>query len=331
VAGGDTNTADNWHATVGGGLENTASGERATVGGGWTNTAGSYAATVGGGLENTASGSASTVGGGWANIASGQAATVGGGYANTASDPSTTVGGGWTNTASGNAATVPGGASNVAGGGYSFAAGAEAHATHDGSFVWSSATATDSWGAQTFTARSHGGVRFYAAAGTATGVQLSAGGNSWNSISDRNAKEAFAPVDTARLLEVLSGMPVQTWNLKSQAPEMRHIGPVAQDFNGSFAYLVGKVESPIHINNMDAVGISLAASQGLYVQLQALEVENAALRDQLGDLEARLAALEAGQGVHGSPARMPVNWLLLGGGVLAAGAAVGRRGGGGGR
>ena len=35
-----------------------------------------------------------------------------------------------------------------------------------------------------------------------------------------------------QLLEALAGMPVQTWNLKSQAPEVRNIGPVAQDFNG---------------------------------------------------------------------------------------------------
>ena len=62
-----------------------------------------------------------------------------------------------------------------------------------------------------------------------------------------------------------------------------------------------------------------------------MEVENAALRDQLGDLEARLAALEAGQGAEPSPARLPVGWLLLGGGVLAVGAVIGRRAWGGGR
>jgi hypothetical protein len=271
------------------------------------------------------------VGGGHNNFAEAERATVSGGYVNSASGPSSTVGGGWTNTASGNAATVPGGAENQATGGYSFAAGAQAHATHDGSFVWSSATATDSWGTQTFTVRSHGGARFYSAAGTGTGVQLSAGGTSFGSISDRNAKEAFAPVDTARLLEVLARMPVQTWNLKSQASEVRHIGPVAQDFNGSFAYLFGEVESPIHINNMDAVGVSLAASQGLYEQNLALQAENAAQQAQIDELAARLAALEGRQGAGTSPARLPFGWLLLGGSVLVAGVAVGRRARGGGR
>jgi hypothetical protein len=106
---------------------------------------------------------------------------------------------------------------------------------------------------------------------------------------------------------------------------------VAQDFNGSFAYLFGEVESPIHINNMDAVGVSLATIQGLHTQNQALQAENAAQKAQIDELEARLAALEAGRGGGGSSARLPSGWLLLGGGVLAVGAVVGRRAVGGGR
>ena len=60
------------------------------------------------------------------------------------------------------------------------------------------------------------------------------------------------------------------------------------------------------------------------MEIAGLQAENAVLRDQLGGLEARLAALEAGQGAGGSAARMPFGWLLLGGGVVAVGAVVGR-------
>ena len=355
VGGGGNNQAgdnagtsqDHRFATVGGGLDNIASGSAATVGGGFSNMAGDDSTTVSGGSSNTANADYATVGGGYNNLAIGANSTVGGGTGNGAlvtdstvgggngnvvqtSGSGGTIGGGWHNFVNGNTATVPGGAENQATGGYSFAAGAQASATHAGSFVWSSGTATDSWGANTFTVRSHGGARFYSAAGTGTGVQLAAGGTSFASISDRNAKEAFAPVDTAQLLEVLAGMPVQTWNLKSQVPEVRHIGPVAQDFNGSFAYLFGEVESPIHINNMDAVGVSLAASQGLYEQNLALQAENAAQQAQIDELAARLAALEGRQGAGTSPARLPFGWLLLGGGVVAVGAVVGRRARGGG-
>jgi hypothetical protein len=78
-------------------------------------------------------------------------------------------GGVWRNTVNGNAATLPGGANNKATGGYSYAVGADGHATHTGAFVWSSSERTDSYGDRTFTVRAHGGVRFYTASGTGTG------------------------------------------------------------------------------------------------------------------------------------------------------------------
>ena len=151
VGGGRSNTASAQEATVGGGAENTASGLRATVGGGDENTASLNSATVGGGRRNTASGQETTVGGGSENTANGLQAAVGGGKLNTASLNSATVGGGFSNTASGAQATVGGGNSNTAGGSYatvpggeenraagvaSFAAGHDAKAIHDGTFVW---------------------------------------------------------------------------------------------------------------------------------------------------------------------------------------------------
>jgi hypothetical protein len=57
--------------TVGGGILNTADGERATVGGGLKNTAAGHDATVAGGQLNSASGRASTVPGGLNNRAAG--------------------------------------------------------------------------------------------------------------------------------------------------------------------------------------------------------------------------------------------------------------------
>jgi hypothetical protein len=326
IGGGGNNQAGNGtasltdatYATVGGGEGNTASGQWTTVDGGVRNAASGYGSTIGGGLNNVAHGEgwwdAATVSGGEDNVASSDWATVGGGFTNQATYTRTTVSGGAYNTASGTAATVPGGYSNAASGDYSFAAGYDAAASQDGSFVWSSVVSTSSWGDNTFTVRAHGGARFYSALGTGTGVQLSASGTSWGSISDRNVKENFVAVDNDRLLDTLAAMPVETWNLKAQSPTMRHIGPVAQDFNGMFAYLFGDVESMSHINNMDAIGVSLAAVQGLYERSQALEAENAALREQVAALDERMAALEA-------RSRSPVGgWRPLGllfGGLLA--------------
>jgi hypothetical protein len=346
VSGGDSNAASGDHATIGGGGDNVVTATYGTIAGGGGNEASGPYATVPGGLYNTASGIEATVGGGYYNTASGDHATIGGGADNVVTatygtiagglnsivtGDHATVGGGYYNTASGDAATVSGGWGNIASGNYSFAAGSQGKATHPGSFVWSSSESTASWSDNTFTVRAHGGVRFYSASGTGTGVQLSSGGTSWASISDRNAKENFSSVDTERLLETLAAMPIQTWNLKAQPLEMRHVGPVAQDFNGEFAYLFGEVESPVHINNMDAVGISLAAAQGLYERSQKqatriaeLETENTALQQQLGDLEARVAALEAASRASQAPGLPAIGWWLLGGLAVVA-AVVGQR------
>ena len=85
--------------------------------------------TVGGGRDNTASGDSATVGGGFLNTAGKDSATVSGGYNNLASNGSTTVGGGFDNTASGNVATVGGGGYNTAGGAYSVIAGGKYNLT----------------------------------------------------------------------------------------------------------------------------------------------------------------------------------------------------------
>jgi hypothetical protein len=145
------------------------------VGGGCGNQAGDNAAptntlvfaTVSGGFSNTASGSFATVGGGFSNTASNNRATVGGGISNSATSTDSTIGGGSNNTASGSFATVPGGTLNVAAGQYSFAAGRRAKANDNGSFVWADSTDADatSNGADSFTVRASGGVRFRNGAG----------------------------------------------------------------------------------------------------------------------------------------------------------------------
>jgi len=117
------------------------------VGGGEDNAALSCYDTVAGGVNNRAEGLAggskasgarcgATVGGGNSNVANNEVATVSGGYRNEASGSSSFVGGGSQNTASGRYSTIPGGSNNIAAGAYSFAAGREAEANHDGTFVW---------------------------------------------------------------------------------------------------------------------------------------------------------------------------------------------------
>jgi len=277
---GNTVTAGAYGATIaGGGRED-----------GYSNQVTGIFGTVGGGSGNTASGD-STVGGGHSNTASGGDATVAGGYVNTASNWDATVGGGSWNTASGQAATVPGGGLNIAQGDYSFAAGYRARAYTTGCFVWGDSTkadvtcdVVDRW-----VARASGGVYFYTNAAMTSGVRVAAGGGSWSSVSDRNLKANFAPVDGKDVLRKLANIPVDTWNYKSQDAAIRHIGPVAQDFYSAF----GVGEDDTHITTIDADGVALAAIQGLYEIVQEKDARIATLEAQNADLQSRMTELES--------------------------------------
>jgi len=162
VSGGEANEANAEDATVGGGTGNTAASNGATVGGGGGNTAnGSYAvvaggssnsavgqgATVGGGISNDLDGLYATLGGGFNNALSGAASsTIGGGQDHNISADAATIGGGENNTIQDDSnddnngppdyATIPGGLDNTVHGQYAFAAGRNATADLDGSFVW---------------------------------------------------------------------------------------------------------------------------------------------------------------------------------------------------
>jgi trimeric autotransporter adhesin len=285
VAGGNDNSAAGNSATVGGGSTNSAFGDYATVAGGNFNGAsGSYGA-VGGGYGNSAGnatgGSYGTVGGGYANFAYTNYSTVGGGNGNIASGIYSTVSGGSGNIASGQYAIAAGGHSNNASGDFSFAGGNHAQALYQGDFVW----ADDNGGvlaataANQFYVRASGGVALYTS--SSTGATLAAGSSSWSMVSDRNAKENFQPVDTQRVLNDVAAMPMTTWNYKTQAKSIRHVGPMAQDFHAAFQ--VG--ENDTTISTVDEGGVALAAIQGLNQKLEEQRAENA-------DLKARLEKLE---------------------------------------
>ena len=102
-------------------------------------------------------------------------------------------------------------------------------------------------------------------------------------ISDRNAKEKFAPVDGREVLERVVGLPISRWNFKTDA-NTQHIGPMAQDFYAAFQ--VGQDDK--HIATVDENGVALAAIQGLYQELTAEKTRNAALEKRLAALEAKL-------------------------------------------
>jgi hypothetical protein len=278
---------------------------------------------TGGNPSNLANGAGAVVcGGGWPgepNIAQPMLSFLGGGRGNTleySSDYSTlvggrantiqssadhaTIGGGYGNKVLMNAdyATIPGGCLNTAGGNYALAAGRQAKANHQGAFVWADSQAADvaSTTNDQFVVRAQGGVWFGSTSSptnppdrfinTSTGAYLSSGG-AWTDSSDRNAKENFQPIDARRVLAQVTCLPITTWNYKSEADSLRHIGPVAQDFHSAFD--VGGDE--LHIAALDGNGVALAAVQGLSEIVKEKDAEIQTMKIRLAELENTVQSL----------------------------------------
>jgi hypothetical protein len=195
IGGGNINTilSGDTDSTIGGGGANTIGNGAfsSTISGGYVNWIQSEAddSTIGGGEQNTiqTSAGASTIGGGtyntiwsvWSVIGGGvgctiqtnaEGSTIGGGIYDTNNGPYGAIGGGYFNEVGGQYATVPGGYQNSANGQSSLAAGQNATASYNNSFVWGDGTrAALDQAADTFNVLATGGAYFYT---TTSGVNI---------------------------------------------------------------------------------------------------------------------------------------------------------------
>jgi len=166
-----------------------------------------------------------------------------------------------------------------------------------GTFIWSDGSATAA--ADTFrntannefAARATGGFRFRTNLGGTTGCNLPQGSGVFNCTSSRATKENFLAVKGADVLNILRDVPVSTWNYISEGRQVRHMGPMAEDFYKAFGLGTGNTS----IGVQDLAGVSLAAVKALEertAQLQQKVAEVEQLRSTLKTLEERFAALE---------------------------------------
>lgn len=319
---GTTSSSEGMNATVGGGKGNTAKGQQSTIGGGGAHVANSFAATIAGGNACRSTADGATVGGGLENHATGNSATVGGGVNNRATGKAATIAGGNANKASGTNSFATG-INNTADGADSVAMGREADANgKDGAFVRGdatstavTATATNSLVVQAGGSATSGtAVEIYSQSDGSAGVRLDRASGSWSSLSAGTAKTAVDPVDGPAVLDGLRDIDISTWRYDGQAEDVRHMGPMAEDFADAFG--LGTADD--HIANVDADGVALAAIQGLaerfeeattdlrarieardarIVELAAeadeVRAENEQLRARVETLEDRFASLEA--------------------------------------
>jgi hypothetical protein len=210
------------------------------------------------------------------------------------------------------------GEDNTASGAASVAMGYHAHTNaRQGAFVFSDRSSVDTLRAgvnHSANWRVSGGFRVFTSSNLSTGVTIQSGsvtsnwGQSnaviststgaylstsgvWTNTSDVNRKHLFENVAGEDVLTRLRSIPIRSWSYRSDAEDIRHLGPTAQDFRAAF----GLGNDDVTIGTVDADGVSLAGVQALdrrtlaqQAEIEALRAENAALRARLERIEALL-------------------------------------------
>lgn len=102
--------------------------------------------------------------------------------------------------------------------------------------------------------------------------------------SDRALKKDIVPV-RHEVLTKLAAVPISTWTYKTD--DIRHIGPMAQDFSAAFGLGIDDK----HVSPMDMAGVSLAAVQALNEVVQEKDNEITELKNRLASLEKLVQSL----------------------------------------
>jgi hypothetical protein len=89
-------------------------------------------------------------------------------------------------------------------------------------------------------------------------------------------------------LRKVVALPLSTWSYLTEDANIRHMGPMAQDFRKAF----GLGYDDKTMNNVDARGVAFAAIQGLNKKLEIEEAKSRAKDTKLSAQAERLASLE---------------------------------------
>lgn len=107
---------------------------------------------------------------------------------------------------------------------------------------------------------------------------------------DKNTKENFSNINTLEIHEKLTSTQSNLGITKKNRPDVRNLGPTAQDFHAVFEV---NGDDNIHISSLDTQGVALTSIQGLNEKKEKLMVENVQLHANSANLEACLSSLES--------------------------------------
>ena len=178
----------------------------------------------------------------------------------------------------------------------SIAMGANVNAGYQGAFCFGDMDFSNTLSASTINQmnmRFSGGYRLFTNSSSSIGVQLTSGGNSWATISDRRKKENLQFVDGESFLKKIACMPLSSWNYIGQdKKKFRHYGPMAQDFFEAFGQDgIGVVGNDTTIAGADFDGVNLIAIQALEARTTKLQQENERLHKLNNELQAAMEAM----------------------------------------
>jgi hypothetical protein len=164
-----------------------------------------------------------------------------------------------------------------------------------------------------FRIRYNGGIRLRVST-AANGNTPGAGGNvgcdltvavpTWTCASSRTVKENFRAVSGEDVLLRIRGIPVSTWNMIGADQQIRHMGPVAEDFYDGFGLGLGR--TTIGLGDIDGVNFAAvkaleARTTDLQNQLNQRTGEVTQLRGEVAELRAQVQALIAAQSTANKP------------------------------
>lgn len=83
------------------------------------------------------------------------------------------------------------------------------------------------------------------------------------------------PVNGYAVLETVAALPISTWRYLWEPEDVRHLGPMAQDWQASFGFNQDDTTIPV----VDSLGVALVCIQALHRRVEELTDEVDRLRE----------------------------------------------------